>query len=146
MRLPFVSTVFACALSAFEASASMPTAGSTLIVQQRTADGRILLTDRPVPGATTERSWTVPGATAERSWMVPGASFSTPTDRSEGNEQPSGVPRHIDAQWRPLGEDPGRDRVVRLTLERERLHRLSHRPSPSPRDPMLRGSAGAGLR
>jgi len=32
MRLPFISTVCACALYAFAASASMPTAGSTLIV------------------------------------------------------------------------------------------------------------------
>jgi hypothetical protein len=32
---------------------------TTQILQQRTADGRLLLTDHPAPGAKTERSWQV---------------------------------------------------------------------------------------
>jgi hypothetical protein len=34
-------------------------AESTKILQQRTPDGSILLTDQPSPGAKTERSWQV---------------------------------------------------------------------------------------
>ncbi len=117
MRTPLVIAVLACALSAFDAAASMPTGGPTLIVQQRTADGRILFTDRPLPGATTERSWTVHGAPP-----------AIPADRSDSVEAFYGVPRHIDARWRPIAEDPERDRVVRMTLERERLlRRPGHR-------------------
>ena len=32
---------------------------TTQILQQRTADGSLLLTDRPAPGATTERTWQI---------------------------------------------------------------------------------------
>ena len=39
------------------ASAAAGPAATTQIYQQRTADGRILLTDRPSPMATTERQW-----------------------------------------------------------------------------------------
>ncbi len=44
-----------CAVPALAATGS----ASTQILQQRTADGRLLLTDRPAPGAKTERSWQV---------------------------------------------------------------------------------------
>ncbi len=133
MRLLFAHTLFACALIAGNASASMPTAGSTLIVQQRTEDGRILLTDRPVPGAMTQRSWTVPGAAP--------ATLPERIDAADATPFHSRVPRHIDAQWRSIDEDPGRERVVRETLERERTQRLILRMSLRPREPAFRGSA-----
>ena len=138
MRLPFAFMLSACALFAGQTSASLPTAGSTLIVQQRTDDGRILLTDRPVPGATTQRSWTVPA-------RAPIAASSAAPERSEGAETtPShaGVPRHIDTRWRSVDDDPERERIVRETLERERMQRQMQRVSWRPREAAFRGSAG----
>ena len=135
MRPPFAFVLAACALFAGHASASLPTAGSTLIVQQRTDDGRILLTDRPVPGATTERRWTVPAR----------APAATP-ERGEGADATpfhAGVPRHIDTRWRSVDDDPERERIVRETLERERLQRQMQRVSWRPREAAaVRGSAG----
>ena len=139
MRLPFPFMLSACALFAGHASASLPTAGATLIVQQRTDDGRILLTDRPVPGATTQRSWTVPA-------RAPVAAPMAAAERGDGADTTpfhSGVPRHIDTRWRSVDDDPERERIVRETLERERLQRQGQRVSWRPREAAaLRGSAG----
>ncbi|HEX2539954.1 MAG TPA: hypothetical protein VHM00_02610 [Caldimonas sp.] len=138
MHPPFILALCAAAMLAGPASASQPTAGGPVIVQQRTEDGRILLTDRPLAGATIERSWTVHGTT-------PPAAPS----RSESLEPLSfaaALPRHIDAAWRAIGEDPERERIVRLVLERERMQRLPQRMSVSQREPGLRGSAGPGSR
>ena len=133
MRSLFATTLSACALFAGSASASMPTDGSTLIVQQRTEDGRILLTDRPVAGAMTQRSWTVPGP-----------SPTALPERTESAETGfyGRVPRHIDAQWRSVDDDPVRERIVRETLDRERSQRWAHRStSPRPNQVAFRGSA-----
>jgi hypothetical protein len=132
MRSLHVITLSACALVAGNASASTPAVGSTLIVQQQMEDGRILLTDRPVHGATTQRSWTLSNPARP---VVP--------ERTD-NAEPIGfygrVPRHIDAQWRSIDEDPVRERIVRETLERERMQRSGERGLRL-RDAAFRGSA-----
>jgi hypothetical protein len=47
-------------LAGMFASTAVSAAGAagSEIFQQRTADGRIIFTDRPVPGAVTQRQWT----------------------------------------------------------------------------------------
>ena len=47
----------ALCIAAADAAASEGGAAETRIYQQRTADGRIVLTDRPVAGAVTQRTW-----------------------------------------------------------------------------------------
>jgi len=133
MRTFLATTLSAFALIAGSASASMPTDGATLIVQQRTEDGRILLTDRPIAGATTQRSWTVPSP----------ASIAAPQreDSAEPVSFHGRVPRHIDAQWRSVDDDPVRERIVRETLERERAERGMRRASLRPIEAAFRGSA-----
>ena len=134
------TAAFVCALLAGNATASEPTAGSTLIVQQRTANGVILLTDRPIADAVIERSWIARGVAAasatERNDGVERAPFSSSSS--------SRVPRHIDALWRVVDDDPERERIVRRVLERERLQRpLPPAIASATRHAAaLRGSAG----
>jgi hypothetical protein len=48
------------AMAAAASDAPSTAAPSTIkILQQRTADGRTLLTNRPDPGATTQRTWEI---------------------------------------------------------------------------------------
>ena len=133
MHAPFATALVACALIAGNASASLPTDGATLIVQQRMEDGRILLTDRPVAGAVTLRSWTAPipspAALPERADSAQAAAFY------------GRLPRHIDAQWRSVDDDPVRERIVRETLERERSQRGMQRTSLRSTAVTFRGSA-----
>jgi hypothetical protein len=67
---------------------------TTQILQQRTADGRLLLTDRPAPGAKTERSWQVeredPAAARQRAIDV----------KAEANLVSERVQRNLDQQRR----------------------------------------------
>ena len=133
MHAPFATALIACALFAGNASASVPTDGSTLIVQQRTEDGRILLTDRPVPGAVTLRSWTAPSASP--------TAQPERTDSAQATVFYGRVPRHIDAQWRSVDDDPVRERIVRETLERERSQRAMQRTSLRATPVAFRGSA-----
>lgn len=64
----------AIAVSAAPVLAQSAAAGAPQVYQQRTADGRVVLTDRPLDGAQTERTWAVwredPGAARERSERV----------------------------------------------------------------------------
>ena len=138
MHAPFATALIACALIAGNASASLPTDGSTLIVQQRMEDGRILLTDRPVPGAVTLRSWASPAPSPA---ALPERADSVQTAGFYGR-----VPRHIDAQWRSVDDDPVRERIVRETLERERSHRGMQRTSLRATESAFRGSAAPGSR
>jgi hypothetical protein len=69
---------------------------TTRILQQRTPDGSILLTDQPSPGAKTERSWQV----------------SAP-DRARN-------PRPLDSQRR-ADDEAQRMRLAYLQLERDRM-------------------------
>jgi hypothetical protein len=68
--------------------------GTTEILQQRTADGRLLLTDRPAAGAKTERSWQVeredPAAARQRAIDV----------KAEANLVSERVQRMLDQQRR----------------------------------------------
>jgi len=55
---PLRSLVFvACLAAAGVAQAQDNAGGETRIYQQRDANGRIVLTDRPIPGAVTQRTW-----------------------------------------------------------------------------------------
>jgi hypothetical protein len=61
----------AIAVCAAPALAQDSATAAPQIYQQRTADGRVVLTDRPLDGAQTQRTWAVwhedPGAARERS-------------------------------------------------------------------------------
>jgi hypothetical protein len=63
-------TLASLVIAAFVAAPAMAAAdgGSTQVLLQRTPDGRVILTDRPLEGATTQRTWQVPreDATAAR--------------------------------------------------------------------------------
>ena len=87
-------------------------APSTQILQQRTADGRLLLTDQPAAGAKTERSWQVdredPAAARQRAIDV----------KAEANLVSERVQRMLDQQQRRADDDALRMRMA--TLERER--------------------------
>jgi hypothetical protein len=87
---------------------------STQILQQRTPDGSILLTDRPSPGAKTERSWQVnvedPAAARQRAIDV----------KAEANLVAERVQRMLDQQRR-ADDDAQRMRLASLQLERDRL-------------------------
>jgi hypothetical protein len=88
---------------------------STQILQQRTADGRLLLTDRPAPGAKTERSWQVeredPAAARQRAIDV----------KAEANLVSERVQRMLDQQRR-ADDDAMRMRMA--MVERDRMSPL----------------------
>jgi hypothetical protein len=93
--------------------AAAETQATTKIVQQRTADGSILLTDRPAAGAKTERSWQVnvedPATARQRALDV----------KAEANLVSERVQRSIERQ-RSADLEAERLRVARLDLDRER--------------------------
>ncbi len=86
-------------------------AATTEIIQQRTSDGRVLLTDRPSAGAKTERSWRLaaedPAAARRRALDV----------QVEAQIVSERVERRIAMQQRLLDEDMQRRDAA---LERER--------------------------
>jgi hypothetical protein len=100
------------AVAAAPTVAVAATPATTQILQQRTADGRLLLTDRAAPGAKTERSWQVraedPVAARQRALEV----------RAEAHAVSERVQRSIDQQRRSDEEE--RLRMARFDLERER--------------------------
>ena len=109
--------VLAVALAgAFPLLAGAEAAATTKIVQQRTSDGRILLTDRPVAGATTERSWQVdsedPVAARRRALDV----------KAEANLVSERIQRSIEHQRR-ADLDAERLRIARLDLDRSAVDR-----------------------
>jgi hypothetical protein len=57
-----VAVLASLVVSAFAAAPVQGAAdsGSTQVLLQRTPDGRVILTDRPLEGATTQRTWQVP--------------------------------------------------------------------------------------
>jgi hypothetical protein len=93
--------------------AGAETATKTQILQQRTPDGGILLTDRPRPGAKTERSWQVevedPAAARRRALDV----------KAEANLVSERIERRI-AQQRLADQEEERLRLARMDSERER--------------------------
>lgn len=87
------------------------------IYQQRGADGRILLTDRPSPTAVTERTWKMdredPGAAQQRALEV----------RREAQAVSERIQRRLDAEQRSAAEyDLERMRLA----QRERELQLGH--------------------
>ena len=93
-------------------AANAETPATRQIVQQRTADGSILLTDRPRPGATTERSWLVekedPVAARQRAIDV----------KAEANLVAERIDRRIAAQQRAADDEYMRQRMARLDYDR----------------------------
>jgi hypothetical protein len=86
---------------------------ATQIVQQRTADGRLLLTDHPAAGAKTERTWQVdredPAAARQRAIDV----------KAEANLVTERVQRMLDQQQqRRNDEDALRVRMAMADRER----------------------------
>lgn len=90
---------------------------TTKILQQRTPDGGILLTDQPSPGAKTERSWqvSVPDRAAERQRAI--------DVKAEANLVSERIQRSIDNQRR-AEDEAQRMRLAYLQLERDRLAML----------------------
>src|SRR5947209_10479283 len=93
--------------SAFAAAAP----ATTQIIQQRTSDGGILLTDRPAPGAKTERTWQMravdPAAARQRELDV----------KAEAQQVSERIQRTLDQQRR-ADEESERMRLARMELER----------------------------
>ena len=91
---------------------SLAAAETTKILQQRTPDGSILLTDQPSPGAKTERSWQVTGQdrAAERQRAI--------DVKAEANLVSERIQRSIDSQRR--ADDEARMRLAYLQMERDR--------------------------
>jgi len=87
---------------------------TTKILQQRTPDGSILLTDQPSPGAKTERTWQVntQDRAAERQRAI--------DVKAEANLVSERIQRSIDSQRR-ADDEAQRMRMAYLQLERDRL-------------------------
>ena len=85
----------------------------TKILQQRTPDGSILLTDQPSPGAKTERTWQVNAQdrAAERQRAI--------DVKAEANLVSERIQRSIDNQRR-ADDEAQRMRLAYLQLERDR--------------------------
>ena len=86
---------------------------TTKILQQRTPDGSILLTDQPSPGAKTERSWrvTAQDKAAERQRAI--------DVKAEANLVSERIQRSLDSQRR-ADEESQRMRLASLQIERDR--------------------------
>ena len=93
---------------------SLAAAETTKILQQRTPDGSILLTDQPSPGAKTERSWqvTAQDRAAERQRAI--------DVKAEANLVSERIQRSIDSQRR-ADDEAQRMRLAYLQLERDRM-------------------------
>lgn len=114
MRQLAALVLLAAVAGALPTLAAAETTRSTQILQQRTPDGSILLTDRPSAGARTERSWRVnvedPAAARQRAIDV----------KAEANLVAERVQRMLDQQRR-ADYDAQRMRLASLQLERDRL-------------------------
>jgi hypothetical protein len=85
--------------------------GTTQVIQQRTSDGRVLLTDRPAPGAKTERTWQMraddPATARQRELDV----------KAEARQVSERIQRTLDQQRR-ADEENERTRLARMEFER----------------------------
>jgi hypothetical protein len=112
MRTIVFLAVAALAGGPLLAAAEAAPTTTTEILQQRTADGRILLTDRPSAGAKTERSWKMdaedPAAARRRALDV----------RLEAQLVSERIERRIARQERLADEESQRRG---LALERQRI-------------------------
>lgn len=109
LTLAFVFGALLCG-AAGAAPAADPS-GLTQVYQQRGADGRIVLTDRPSPTAVTERSWQLeredPQAAQRRALEV----------RREADAVSERVQRRIDAQQRSVDYELERMRLAQRDRE-----------------------------
>jgi hypothetical protein len=105
-RLAVLASAIVAAAPAVAAS-DPPT---TQVLQQRTSDGRILLTDRPAAGAKTERTWQVraedPAAARQRALDV----------KAEAQQVSERIQRMI-AQDRLADDENQRTRIAAMTLQ-----------------------------
>jgi len=107
---------YLAALALVAVASSLPSlaaAETTKILQQRTPDGSILLTDQPSPGAKTERSWQVsaPDRAAERQRAI--------DVKAEANLVSERIQRSLDSQRR-ADDEAQRMRLAYLQMERDR--------------------------
>jgi hypothetical protein len=108
-RLALLASAVLAAAAPAVAASDPPT---TQIVQQRTSDGRILLTDRPAAGATTERTWQVraedPAAARQRALDV----------KAEAQQVSERIQRMIEQQR--LADDMSqRTRIAAMALNQQ---------------------------
>ncbi len=114
------------ALALVALSGALPTfaaaEATTKILQQRTPDGSILLTDQPSPGAKTERSWSVTPSdrAAERQRAI--------DVKAEANLVSERIQRSIDSQRR-ADDEAQRLRLAYLQIERDRSAALGMQDS-----------------
>jgi len=108
---------YLAALAVLAVTGSLPSLAAaeapTKILQQRTPDGSILLTDQPSPGAKTERSWQVNAQdrAAERQRAI--------DVKAEANLVSERIQRSIDSQRR-ADDEAQRMRLAYAQLERDR--------------------------
>ncbi len=109
--LPFALALGALLSLANGAAVAAEQLASAQIYQQRAADGRIVLTDRPSPTAVTERTWQMdredPAAARQRALEV----------RREADAVTERVQRRIEAQERALAYDLERMRLAQRERE-----------------------------
>ena len=116
------AAALALVLAAFASAplASAAESGGTQVLLQRTPDGRVILTDRPLEGATTQRTWQVPredtAAARDRSERV----------RAEAEAVSERISRRL------LAEE---ELASRREMERLRLAALDTRRDPATDDP-----------
>jgi hypothetical protein len=162
MQLHFHPTVvvFAALIGAVSGAAVADTTSTSQIYQQRDADGRAVLTDRPSAQSVTERTWQVsredPAAARQRALEV----------KREADAVSERVQRSIEAQLRRSAEedlmrmrlamlerqqpsaayDDGSDAVAFIPVGyRRRVNRLPPSSMPA-RGGSFRGSASLGSR
>jgi len=117
MKTPFSFFVLAAvalpAAAAVDVGSAPSGRAGTSIYQQRTADGRLLLTDRPSPTAVIERTWSMeredPAAAQQRAAEM----------RQRADAVSERVQRRIEAQERLVAE-VGLERMRLARLDRER--------------------------
>ena len=114
LSLFVLATVALPAAAAVDVAPAPSSARSTAsIYQQRTADGRLLLTDRPSPTAVIERTWAMereePAAAQQRAAEM----------RERADAVSERVQRRIEAQERLVAE-VGLERMRLARLDRER--------------------------
>ncbi|MEO8523330.1 MAG: hypothetical protein ABI460_01295 [Caldimonas sp.] len=111
LALAFAALLCCGAAGAVPAAGASAPSGPMQVYQQRGADGRIVLTDRPSPTAVTERSWQLeredPQDAQRRALEV----------RREADAVSERVQRRIDAQQRSVENDLERMRLAQRDRE-----------------------------
>ena len=121
-RIEPLAALLAGLIVALPPAAAAAEARTGQIYQQRAADGRIVLTDRPSATAVTERTWQVeredPAAAAQRAFDV----------RREAEAVSERVQRRIDAQERLAAAEQERAWQAQRELQLARASNESYYP------------------